>query len=1022
MTAHIKQGFSSNDLFNLRFGNLTESLNPTLLAGLNIQPETIKCHKKIFGTHNHMFEFLKFKDILHPIALKVKKEGLFSVNLSKEKILDSLKCELIVLQEKLSFWWEFCRNNDIETYKTPDWYFLGSIEKGPDFALALKDTFDYSLRKTMSTYPFSIPEDVKEVTSLKDLNSIFPPQHLLNWKINPDYTDVTDYSFKKYSVNDRVINNIKDTMRKLIKKSDYEFVMNKGHAANLFTIKKMYSKGKNVPSHSNKSFDMTLSSDYLLYNITHVTKSPCEGRICAVADDLSRNTLYVAREKSKYIFTGGKMNYYGKKPWVAESKLHEDGSTFIMFDQKKCGWTFPFELLIAAFEVAFEKTNDHIWLDLVNIYKNGNIYYDICGERRTPLRGFTLGMWDNVLSFIMECVFLSFLDEHINEEIHPYLEGMFFGDDSVIKIIKPHECPYYIDIYELWAKWLDYNISIGIEINTKKSFFAEFGIFCEMYGDNSILQNHKTCMYLLNAFDILYKDFTFERKICLSSWSEQMAEYVNFLPKEEKNKISKYIDPIKKRIIIQSEAEFDEYDHCFPLEMGGWFREIIDGKSMFVRNAIEGRYPTQRLKVSMCMSFQDFVISRFSKNKSRERFLEHNPWALEQNLFNLETVIRETLVRKSDYYLGTDNAKKLTKAKEQYALYRKGFFNDNKYTIGDIKHHLYTRSMKNQHFHEDLFTDWYPSVGNNHIRGFTQTPHNFPSGFNENELGSLDMLNKYLTDPEAISIRRHNIANLYKDICMSKYPIHIRWFKFMKSNMMSFDELYERIRDIGLDFQNIVPKYAVKKEEFSTDLYPLQKDFLYWDDITCTYYECTEDEASMLAYKSKEEISKILFDQNLRTDDVNYYMYLSHMAEPEADDTESDFDDEKDLEDFLNMHRAPRETEIPEETETEYVVPTTRTVLNLADIEDDYEVDSDEEKTGPGYFKGVYIRFIDPDHEDYDWTIHNSVEHDIPLDPVEYQDEIREFPQLGATYNDSDDDNNSYHDQEEPEEEEEDPD
>jgi hypothetical protein len=1012
MTSHTKQGFSSNDLFDLRFGNLTESFNPTLLAGLNIQPETIRCHKKLFGTHNHIFEFAKFKDILRPLANKIRKEGLFSVNLSKEKILDSLKCELIVLQEKLAFWWQFCRQNDVETYKEPDWYFLGSIEEGPAFALSLKDIFDYSLRKTISTYPFSVPDDVKDVTSLKDLNSIFPPQHLLNWKIPPDYTDVTDYSFKKFSVNSRVVSNVKDTMRKLIKDTDYEFVLNKGHAANLFNIKKMYSKGKNVPSHSNKKFDMNISSDSLLYSITHVTKSPSEGRLCAVADDITRNTIYVAREKSKFIFSGGKMNYYGKKPWVAESKLHEDGSTFIMFDQKKCGWTFPFELLIAAFEVAHEKTNDDFWLDMINIYKNGNIYYDVCGERRAPLRGFTLGMLDNIVSFIMECVFLSFSEEHINEEIQPFIEGMFFGDDSVIKI-KLHDCPHYIDVYEVWAKWLDYNISIGIELNTKKSFFADFGIFCEMYGDNSILQNHKTCVYLLNAFDILYKDFTFERKICLSSWSEQMAEYVNFLPKGEKHKISRYIEPIKKRIIIQSESEFDEYDQCYPLEMGGWFREVIDGKSIFVRNAIDGRYPEQRLKISMCMSFQDFVISRFAKNKSRERFLESNPWAHEYNLFSIEPAIKESLVRKSDYFLSTDNAKKLNKAKEQYALYRKSFFLDKKYTIGDIKHHLYTRSMKNQHFHEDMFTDWYPSVGNIYIRGFTQTPHTFPSGFNENELGSWDMLNKYLTDPEAISVRRHNIANLYKDICMSKYPIHIRWFKFMKSNRMSFDELYERIRDIGLDFHNIVPKYSVRKEEFSSELYPLQKDFLYWDDITCTYYECTESEASALAYKSKDEISQILFDKNLRTDDVNYYMYLSHMSEPEVEST-SDIDDEKEFEEFLNIHRST--FEVKSETEPAPIVISRETVTDLAAIQDSYEEDSDEEKTGPGYYKGVYIKYIDPDHEDYDWTIHNSVERDIPLDPVEYQDEIREYPQLGATYNDSDDDYKSHCDQEEPEE------
>jgi hypothetical protein len=982
-----KIGYSSYDLFSLRFSNDESYTNQTI--GLPfLDPDKIKRHTKILGASFDFFDHSKWVDKLEPLAEHVSAKGIFCTKLQNFVKNHSLLMHLHIFREKLSLWWQYCNHNGISTYKDPNWYFINCIRRGPEFGLALKDTFDYSLRKSMSTYPFSVPDDIKEVFLMEDLNSIFPPQHLIVWRIPPDYTDITDYSFTTNIIDKKILSLLEDKINTNINVPKY--IINKSNKADhigLINNKKMFNGVENVLSYKNRSLN-DYYPDKLVYSITHVTKSSCEGRICAVATEDSRTLLYDAREYSHILFKGKGRNYYGKKPWLAESKLHQDGSDFLMADQKKCGWTFPFEYLKLAFKVAYEKTNLECFKVLFDIYNEGEVYYIICGEVRKPIRGFTLGMWDNVLSFIMECLFEVFLELEINEDQYPYIEGMFFGDDSVLKC-KSAEPGCYTVITELWIKYLYFLIRGGIEINTKKSFFSNFGIFCEMYGDNDTITNHKTVNYLLNALDILLDEFTWERKIKLNAWYTQMTNYLMFLPKNIKQTMTFYINKISEYIIKTSEIEFDKYDHCFAFEAGGWFTELVDGKSTFLLKLSEGLIPTDRGKLVMLEDFPSFVIRHCKKEPGILKSLigELN---VHNSEIDVKTLIKESLINKVIYYEMTSTSKKLNRLKSYYQEYRKKAFLNDPYD--DVLSYAYRKCCKNQIFPKDMFTELY-AVEDTFVYGVKVRKHKYIEGNYPSVLSSI--INIQNVDPEKFDTTfiRENIANIYRDV-QSEYPIPTFWLKFLISNRMTLQELEERLEDIGLNILSCRPKYACKKEDFSNDIYPLQNEYCLWDDHLCIYYEIDRQDLSNLVFKSQQDISKYLYEKYYGYE-FNYYLAESIFSEPPVDDT-SDYTLEEELQiyqEWLEAHQKKNE-ELPQVITSDINVFT-----SFANIQENYnEYESDDQEEKEGFYKGVYIKYLDPDNDDFDPFIKHCIDSDIPLDPVEYMDEIREYPQLSYNY------------------------
>jgi hypothetical protein len=991
-----KGSFSSNDIFSVRFNQNLSDSNPALNYK-DITIESILNTKKFLGSKTNVFRHNLYKDKLDLICNEAKKDGLFNINLYKFDIPDDLRNHICVFINKLSLWVQWCDHNNIDRYKEPNWYFIRSLSEGFSFGKKLKDVYDYSLRKSMSSYPFSIPEDVEECMDLVDLNQIYPPNHLMPWISDPDFSDVLDYSFSKNSINRSLLDKIKDKIYENIQEPEYLSCFNKGHMEHLLNNKKMYHSGKNAPSYIYKRTDNDDSGiDYLLFNIVSVTKTPCESRICAVADDNSRNLLYNSREMSKIIFKGKSRNFYGKKPWTAEKQLHEDGSTFIMYDQKKCGWTFPYEYLICAFDAAYKKTGHQNWKTLYDIYKNNRVFYDILGERYNPVRGFTLGMWDNLVSYIMECIFEVYLENCINEDQREFISAMFFGDDCVIKIKQSEKC--YMTVTEIWAKFLSMLISAGIELNVKKSFFANFGIFCEMYGDNSQIFNHKVTNYLLNGLDVLTKYYTFERKICLNSWKEQMEAYTLYLPKNIQGIFLSYVKNIIIKVIRETQPEFSNEDHWFPLEIGGWFREVEDGLSIFLRRLQRKEFREERAKLIFTKSFEDYVSNYTNRQIIKdfdESFLLSNTLA---DIYREECL--PNLLKKLTFFRNTSTLKKLIKFKEKYCKYRLDIYKSKPKT--DILSYAYKKCCKNQHFPDDMFIeiDFFHAE---FMRGLKQTPHKFPSGFNENLIGSIDMIDKYTYDTNGNEIRRHNIANIYRDIATSKYLIPTYWFKFCLSNRMSLDELYRRLDDVGLDLTRVQPKYSSSKDDYESTIYPLQNDFLYWDDITCSYYEISYEDCRFLLYKTNEQISEYLYNKYYGELGLEYWLFLEHMCNTRVKDPEIDYTSQ-DLE-LLEEWAAKQKNKEKNLASSDQIQRTMYESIQHIQEDLGYESDqSDQKKEGDGYYRGVYIKYIDPNHEDFDYMLKTYLERGFPIDPIEYQDEIREYPIIGTFEQDANSD------------------
>jgi len=176
-------------------------------------------------------------------------------------------------------------------------------------------------------------------------------------------------------------------------------------------------------------------------------------------------------------------------------------------------------------------------------------------------------MWDNVMSYIISCIFDLFLEEIKNDfDLQDLkINGMFWGDDQIIRLDNCTEA----ETFKVWNKWIYTMLKYNINVNRKKSLVSKQGIFCEMYTENSDIPLQKTLVYILTPLDSLRGCCTYERKVLWSGYQDLILQSLPWFHhfRDSAEEIGFQLLSDVQELIGY---EFNKFERNVPFHLGGW--------------------------------------------------------------------------------------------------------------------------------------------------------------------------------------------------------------------------------------------------------------------------------------------------------------------------------------------------------------------------------------------------------------------------------------------------------------------
>jgi hypothetical protein len=481
------------------------------------------------------------------------------------------KTNFLVFREKVSAWLSYNQSRGRDLLINSTEIFKRTFDEGPDFNLAFKKTFDYSLRKTLNCNVPTIPDGVVTY-ELKDINDLFPLKHLFPWELPEDLSDVLDYAFAEPKPIDADIKSkIKEHLSQNIKEGVPLRFFDDLDNFSLMDNKRIFSERQKEMSNEARlksGYELPESINRLDFKISSTTKTPTDIRIIAIGDIPTRNALHIVRENIDAI-VNCKYDKYGKREWYLEKILsHQEDKFFLMFDQSKAGWSFPTELIALGFEALSEKYPEFpLFKDFQGIFERRDIYLYINNISNQMKCGWVLGMLDNLASWIISCIFCYFYEEQ-QDEIKEKLSAFFYGDDSVIIY---DNCQLY-EANAITSNWYSLCYNLGIVVNKKKTFTSDVGVFLEIYGYHPDFFFLKSSAYLLSILDCVGNaiNITHAKTLLNSIW--KLNETVLFyLPDNEKKTYRTYMEYLFQKVISYWGYEFHKDEVSLPFSMGGWY-------------------------------------------------------------------------------------------------------------------------------------------------------------------------------------------------------------------------------------------------------------------------------------------------------------------------------------------------------------------------------------------------------------------------------------------------------------------
>jgi hypothetical protein len=475
------------------------------------------------------------------------------------KISDTIFSSELFRLKETALWWESTFPTRVMSAKC---LMIRCLSEGPSFAEWLDEGIKYSFRltcgKAFLTEPREFPEQSDFVWGF---DYFFSPYHLIHWEIPPgdDYKLVFQ---DPPEIEASLITSLKKVMKQYIKVTDQLPQLDDLDRLKLQTGTKMLtSRGTrefNFQARGKKGTPLTLT-DTFLYERCFVNKAPHEGRDAFVPDEKTRNSLLLIHKQCGLILDHP-ADYITEKSFEKFADYLTGRSTtyYVMSDQKKCGLTFPLPLIKAFIEVLNELYPKE---DLSHFQGYLNAWLKTDGQS-LPSRirnGVGLGMANEIISFIVACVYQTWKDSNGWE-----LDAAFYNDDQVIR--------YHHDEDDMWLpetnledileSWNMHMASYGMAIHKKKPFVATSGVFLEIYGRAfGKFSTDKVTQYVGCLFQSLTCcNITAAKEFVAGVWDSIPATYRH------------YAEKALNKVISLWGYEFTPCEINQPFELGGWIR------------------------------------------------------------------------------------------------------------------------------------------------------------------------------------------------------------------------------------------------------------------------------------------------------------------------------------------------------------------------------------------------------------------------------------------------------------------
>jgi len=868
---------------------------------------------------------------------------------SKNKNLNQ---EIIILKLKLIKFEEYCQFFKLEPFDSIYNILYKSLSLGPSYADELKDFFAYSLRASIGI-DFTPPPGQK-IMIFEDICQIYPPKHLINWMRPKDISDMLDYCQQEPNI--KIDKDLKEFIKKFLKKD--ENLIFEDHLHHIENMKEKSSFKKGI-SQMQEKLDKGLKTFYpthLEFRITSVHKTACESRTIAIAESSARDFISIVRSNYKKVLNNPN-DMYGERPYKTEQHLHQEyEKLFFLFDQKKSGWTFPMELITIFFEALCDIYPDfYPFIEMKNIFSSKSVTYTLEELPNVkPKRGFTLGMFDDIVSFLISCLWDKFLEEEIHGYLKDYIDnlsGFFFGDDSMIiaKEIPTHD---FKSICKMWSTYID---NYGICLNSKKSFLTNVGVFCEIYGRHSQKKLLKKLEYMLSVYDCLKCYNTYHAKLVFSSLDLVLKTMLTYDGESKKGHsyLEESLRMMQDDIINSFDYEFFDAEFRLHFQCGGWYYYMEEGQNTFLYEVYEGDIHPSFINIALINPDDYLGKNQQKKNKPIvEKFSNMQFYADLTGYFSLDTGINM-------YRILINRIKRdsISIAKDYWDIEfaRKKAYLSTKYTDMNNRLLLMKRFFKeNQKLSEKMFTKaywnvplWYDFTKNDFI-----SCKKHPKKLDKTR--SLDFVRNF---PEKVSniyntryLKEISWKDIYSNIdyslATSKWIIPTEWAVFANNLNIDIEYLYKKMSKFGYNLFEYIPASLGQKDSWQLEkIFKLNEEFLFYDPNICTYITITESELTTLCYSEDifEYAYKNILKERYDISDGDYD-YLSNFIYNDDirchPDKFIEENQEPTYEEFLIEQNiviiSPKNKMFEEEKkELIYVPSNVKLITNFEDIEDD---------------------------------------------------------------------------------------
>jgi len=737
----------------------------------------------------------------------------------------------IIFSEKVRIWVEWLSSMSLKPFMDPLDLIKRCVTERQAFADYLKDYLAFSIRKTIGIDFFTLNEGM----IFEDINQIFPPKHLINFVREKDISDLTKYAFKEPK-----ISNSREELRAKFKKNILKNKILREYDLfdhlDIMDEKGSFEKGVNCFIQKMSGRPSLELPDHLLFRINSIQKTPCESRTIAIAEPQCKSFLAYTRSLYSPLLNA-RSDYYGKDRWSFEKYLHQKRNTFhFLFDQKKCGWTFPMELIEDFFYVLQTIYPIEPFIRLYDIFRHKDVFYIIDGVNVRPERGYTLGMFDSVCSFIVSCCF-ELLEDNLeqNDFYTPIkVKGIFFGDDCDI-IAETEDIGLFKVIANKWLIMLD---KYGISVNIDKSFFSLSGIFCEVYGLSNTAQMQKHTTYLLNGIDILSAHNTVHAKELFCSYFRTITTYSEYVNRDIRKKIIEVRDEITSIIIGSFPYEFLPNEYQFPYEVGGWIQFLEEGKNLLLQMCLNKEITSSWQRVSTIRKPKIESVAKASEKTAFNRMYNDTFWVIIDCVLEKDSTPQSLRDR---YFQSLSRTNIMTKVYWKWQALRKEAFLKKSGTILPDSQIIFSfpwiKSKLSKEMFEERDEDFRQVCGTKPdwamYKQYTYVTKN----------RALDMIRGgckvgpyFGSEYPGVGIK-DIYTSLDKNLAMCRYYIPTDWWELCNEWNISIEKFYLYLCEEGIDPFRYKPRnYKLKKKgSILYDLFDLSKEIIFWCDSICEF-------------------------------------------------------------------------------------------------------------------------------------------------------------------------------------------